>query len=326
MQKRKARAFKEHNEIIQCLWYLGKGIMFRKHLIKYFTLHGHREKVVVEALRDLIDSDLVKSERVGNSHVLILRKYSIYTLLEKKPNQVDSVRRTNEKTLRSAFLNARILDVLSADVFRLEKGFEYNMRRILRLGSYAAREKRSYEAFVNLEKFDEKLLKKKKPRKYLSDTTQIEIQDLRIIRGYSEKRKWKDEAEAIRIKKDRGLSIDAINLNSLHSRDIYFNFRPEEGQFVLDLDFLDHRSTMTQSQLETKLKLAIPYMSDLVNPSIQIQVNVLVASEIRRDYFDSRVDKVMENVSQATKNKNVRMQTVNLNLEETLFAGMTIIS
>lgn len=327
MQKRKERAFNEHKEMIQCLWYVGKGIMFRKHLIKYFTLHGYRKKVVEEAVRDLIDSDLIEVIRLGNSHILKLKKYGIYTLLGKKPSEVGSVSTSDKKYLRSAFLNERILSDLAFDPnpVHLEKGFAHSLRRILLVRSHASFEKRSYKVLEYLQGLDQRNEKRGESKKFLASTALGEIQDLSIVRVHAETKKLEDEARAVRIKKESDPSYQ-INLNGLHSGDVYFSFSSDGKQYVLNLDFLDVRSNMTEKGLETKLKLVIPYMKYLVDPAVQIRVNVLVASETRRDYFKSRLSRIETNVSRATNIINVEMQTINLNLEETLFARMTIIS
>lgn len=325
MQKRKARAFNEHKEIIQCLWYIGKGIMFRKHLIKYFTLHGYREKVVEEAIRDLIASDLIEVSRYGNSHVLKLKKYGIYTLLGKKSGDVDSVRISGKKILRSAFLNEWILVDLARDIAHLKKGFAHNLSRVRLLRSHVSFEKCSYEVLLYLETLDEERKSKKEARRYLNPEAPKEIEDLYVMREYAESGKWEDEARAIRIKKENGSSYK-INLNGLHSRDVYFSILSDEEYDYLILDLLDIQSNMTEKQLEEKLKLAINYMQILIDPAVQIRVHVLVASAIRRSYFRPRMNRIAKNVSLVTKNNNVKMQTINLNLEETLFARMTIIN
>lgn len=325
MQKRKARAFREHKEIIQCLWHMGKGIMFRKHLINYFTLHGHQKKAVEVAIRDLIASDLIEVSRYGNSHVLKLKKYGIYTLLGKKSGDVDSVRVSGKKILRSAFLNERILGDLARDLVHLKKGFGHNLRRVSLLRSHVSFEKRSYEVLGYLEGLDKERKRKNEARRYLNPEASKEIYDLCIMREYAESGKWEDKARAIRIKKESG-SRYKINLNGLHSRDVYFNVYSDEEQDYLILDLLDIQSNMTEKQLETKLKLAINYMKILIDPAVQIRVNVLVASAIRRGYFRSRMNRIATNVSRATNINNVEMRISNLNLEETLFARMTIIS
>lgn len=327
MQKRKERAFNEYKELIQCLWHIGKGIMFRKHLIKYFTLHGYQEKVIVEAIRDLIDSDLIEVFRYGNSHVLKLKKYGIYTLQEKKSSDVDSVRISGKKILRSAFLNERILRDLAndPDPVHLEKGFAYGLRRIQHLRSHASFEKRSYEILRYLWGLDKRNEEREINKKFLASSAKNEIKDLIIVREYTEQGKWKKEAQTLRVKKESNPSYE-INLNGMHSRDIYFSFSATEEKIFLNLDLLDLQSNMTEKQLETKLKLVIPYMKYLVDPAIQIRVNVLVASEVRHGYFESRMNRIATNVSRATRIHNVEMQIMNLNLEETLFARMTIIN
>lgn len=327
LQKRKARAFNEHKEFIQCLWCVGKGIMFRKHLIKYFTLCGQQKKSVETALRDLIDSDLIEVFRYGNSHVLKLKKYGIYTLLGKKSSEVDSVRYSNKKILRSAFLNERILNDLAFDPnhLHLEKGFAHNLRRIQYLRSHASFEKRSYEILNYLWGLDRRNEDRGINKKFLAISVKNEIKDLIVVREYTEKGKFKQEARTLRIKKESNPGYE-INLNGMHSRDIYFSFSAIGEQYFLNLDLLDLQSNMTEKQLETKLKLAIPYMKYLIDPAVQIRINVLVASRVRHDYFESRMNRIATNVSRATKIHNVEMRTINLNLEETLFARMTIIN
>lgn len=327
MQKRKERAFNEHKELIQCLWYIGKGIMFRKHLIKYFTLHGHQKRKVEEAIRDLIASDLVEVSRYGNSHVLKLKKYGIYTLQGKKSSDVDSVRIGGKKILRSAFLNERILGDLALDPnsTHLAKGFAHSLRRIQLVRSHASFEKRSYKILVYIQGVDQRNEKRGESKKFLASAALEEIKDLIIVREYTEGGKWEEEARAIRINKESAPGYK-INLNGLHSRDVYFSFSRDGRQYILNLDLPDIQSNMTEKQLEKKLKLVIPYVKYLIDPAVQIQVNVLVASDIRRDYFESKMNRIATNVSRATNINDVEMQTINLNLEETLFARMTIIS
>lgn len=319
--------FNEHKEIVECLWYIGKGIMFRKHLIKYFTLHGQQKKMVETALRDLIDSDLIEVFRYGNSHVLKLKKYGIYTLLGKKSSEVDSVRYGNKKILRSAFLNERILNDLAFDPnhLHLERGFAHSLRRIQHLRSHASFEKRSYKVLKYLWGLDRRNKDRGIDKKFLANSVKNEVKDLIVVREYTEKGKREKEAHTLRIKKESNPSYE-INLNGMHSRDIYFSFSATGEKIFLNLDLLDLQSNMTEKQLETKLKLVIPYMKYLVDPAVQIRVNVLVASGVRHGYFESRINRIATNVSRATRIHNVEMQTINLNLEETLFARMTIIN
>lgn len=323
MQKRKKRAFKEHKELIQCLWCIGKGIMFRKHLIKFFTLHGHRKDVVERAIRDLIDSDLIEVFRYGNSHVLKLKKYGIYTLQGKESSDVDSVRISNKKVLRSAFLIEWLLRDLARDLVHLEKGFAHNLGRIQYLKSHVSFEKRSYKILENMQKMDQKSKERKESQRFLKSVALAEIENLKVVREYTENGKRKDEAIAIRREKERNLGYK-INLNGLYSRDVYFSFAMHGKQPILYLDFLDLNST--EKKIEDKMKLVLSYINHFFDPAVQIYVNILVPSAIRHDYFKSRIKKMKGNMGRVIDIKNVRMKTINLNLEETLFARMTIIS
>lgn len=326
MQKRKERAFNEHEELIRCVWYIGKGIMFRKHLVKYFTLHGHRKKNVEEAIRDLIDSDLIEVYRYANSHVLKLKKYGIYMLSNKKYADVDSVTTGGMKFLRSAFLNERILMDLAQEPYVTEKGFERTLYTIKKTRTHSSFEKQSYEVLRFLLQIETQQQKKGANVKYLKNVAIEEIRDLRIVRVYAENGKMEDEAKTIRMKKESGSNAYGINMNGLHSRDIYFAITIRAGQCFLDLDFLDTKSTMTDVQLEKKMKLALPYIKSLFEPVFKIRVHVLVASEVRHAYFESNMNRIVTNVSRATRINDFSMNIVNLDIDETLFARMTIIN
>ncbi|MEK4715917.1 hypothetical protein [Sporosarcina sp. FSL K6-5500] len=330
-EEQKQRAFEEHKDIITWVWWIGKGLMFRSQLIRHFQLFGYSKPIIEEAIRDLIQSELLEVVRFGNSHVLKLRKFGIYMVLGKEPGQVGSVRITSKtKFLRTAYLSERILGVLVEDPSNLKRGVEHNISIIKLLMSHVAFEKQSY---LILKLASERDVRNEKKGKLpvLSESATKEIERLSIVSEFAGTGKQPEEAKRIRIEKQVNSEIfkeEVLNLNGMQSRDIYFRFSvpSDKKGYVLDLDFLDVSSSMTERQLEKKIKMAYYYMDDLVSPAVRIQMNVLVAGRRRASYFESKVDRIRAKFSNSKELADFRINVINLNLEETLFARMTILN
>lgn len=322
MNDKKINAFESHKDIILLIWMIGKGVMFRGHLVRYFLLLGYRRKDIDVALADIKSADLIDVIRFGNSHVLKLKKFSIYTLQKKQPENVSSVQVTTTRILKSAFLNERILSILktSKNATNFNKGTEHLVRIVLKHFSHVSLERQNYSIFLR------QIMMKN--NEVITDFMVTEVNDLQIMEQHSttlkpsfELAKKIQDIREVRARRPEG----NFNLNSLSARNIYFSLGLYEEGYVLQLDFVDLYSNMTGKQFLVNMIEAFRYMDSLVGDDVKIKVSLLVSGDGRREYFESKKDQLLVAFLRSEHLIDFEFDVVDLNIEKRLFENMAII-
>lgn len=291
--------------------------MFRSHLVRFFKLFGYRKADIDTAIIDLSSVDLLETIRFGNSHVLKLKKFAVYTLLKKKPTEVSSITVTTTKILRAAFLIELLLKKFQgyqSDFY--EKGVVNAINTAKNLTSYTAFERKNYQ-----------LLDSANRGKFLTRFGKIELDDLKIIEQYSNTKNRNEELESKikSIRRQRAISTSRISLNSFSARDIHLQFLVIKNTLVLELDILDLNSQMTEKKLQEKLKLAYRYIGPIFTKNVVIRARIIVAGTNRKQYFESKLERITTDFCRSENLPSFDIQIINLDIEQRLLSGMTII-
>lgn len=332
MKKKKQQAFDSNYDIIYLLWHLGKGLMFRIQLVNYFELLGSREKDVIRGLDELTSAGLLKQITYGNTYILQLQKFSIYTLLKKKPEEIKSISYKEVQIERAAFLNERVIQRFAARPYtKQSRGVVVEVNSLMRTMSHVAKAKRSYKILDELPQETKRIM-------ITEHYGVTELDRLKLLEEYSRSKSDKarlqkriEKLRTLRAVEDIGKtnkSEHGFNLNSLDSRHIYFSIEGRgAGRFSVILDFFDRKNNMRPEQLRAKLRLTYNYMRQMFNADVEIEVNVLVTGDGRESYFKSKLPTIQENFRSDTKliADKVKINIINLGIQKRVLQNIILI-
>ncbi|MFY4781556.1 hypothetical protein ACOTVE_09090 [Campylobacter jejuni] len=214
--------------ILQTIFSFGNGLLYRKHVMDYmayfFQMHPAETGRYLKILEDL---DLI--ERISVSHVKIckLKKFALAFLNNKKGNQISSLKLTNYKIRKTAFVNE-----IAFDIIRMAEKNNENL---------------SFNQFFNFVRKGSTLWLPQFQSGYIF----LETLDLRkqlSSAGREEKQKLQDTAEkkdlALRLKESkkekRRTNFEGFNFNSLYGSNAFVKcIRNLKGKRVMVIAILD---------------------------------------------------------------------------------------
>lgn len=322
---RKATAFDEHREVVEFVWHIGKGLMFRSQLIRFFELFGDRRPVIEDSIRQLIAAEVLETIRIGNSHVIKLRKFGIYTMTGKDPSHVSSVKVSTTKILRSGFLSEHLLQLLIKHPELCQKRLAGVHQLELRMTHFKP-EKEAYLFLYFLTQWNKSRVEKGQ-NSFLSDYIKEEIRTLRIAHKFAHFGQNAEEAGQLRSQKKINLMVDptSVNLNGLSARDIYLLFLRAKQGYEIYVDIVDLRSTMSPRQLKQKLQISYRYLQQIFDEHVGINFRILTPNPTKAHFFQSILPQIQLDFGNSIGQPHLEIEVVNLDIQSRLFSGTRLV-
>lgn len=311
----KERLCKEHSSLLELVHYFGKGIMFRQHILRYMDFDGIHEIDVSKSLLELKTNEIIDFQDMFGARIIVLKKFAICFLLEKKYENVASIRFTMGKAKQSAFLNQNVIRNIS--LFKkkkkllLQENKEYFLKDLIKhyqeKSTYFSKDKESY---LYLER------------------------QIKNVEGHTEK-KAIEEVERLKVGKENARSFKSIDqkipymfgLNSMQARNMYFGLRRiVDGEIRQYIDVLDINGGMTPQKFIKKVNITANHMDLLFTRKITFVYVLFVQSEERKKAFMKYEKQIKEAINEhCNRDIDIIWEVVNLDLEKTLFKNQKIL-
>ena len=308
-REKKERLCMAHRTLLELVFYMGKGLMYKKHILRYMSeFEGINEIDTSKVLKELRDSDIVDSHSVFGAKVIRLKKFAIYFLLEKDREDVSSITLTAGKVKKSAFLNQIVLQ--SATILK-----KRNPSLPLLIQYYQAK-----TTYLSKDKESFSYLENQIQEGWCTPYARQEVNDLKIAKQQGHVFKKNDAEEKIQ----RG-----YNLNSMQASNIYLGLKRKasNGKTVVYVDVLDINGLMTAKQFAKKVGLVVDYLDllfDREDLTLTFYFLLHVQSQERKDFLQKQEKQINESIRTHCK-EDIPWDINNLDLERTLFKNQKVL-
>lgn len=143
-----------NRDILEVIWHLGRGIMFRSQLKLYMArFFDYKEFDLIDRLAHLEVFQVVEKLNYHGNVILKLRKFALQFLLNKSREQVSAIQVNPSKVKRTAFNNAIILDTIrKTDAFS-ELAFDELLERYIEKSMLCLSEREGYKALEHYKRY-----------------------------------------------------------------------------------------------------------------------------------------------------------------------------
>lgn len=310
---RKQRVCEANKAILELIWLLGKGLMFKKHLEDY-CLHFFNEKPesTWEKVKVLEEAEVIERIRLHNIVVIKLKKFALRFLLQVDREQVRSIEVTASKLMRSAYIHAIVLYHLKNVEIINKLDYQAFMERYYPLATFFVVRNRAYE-----------VLRYSAEKGVLSEAIWEEIELLKEIRKRANSFDTSGKVNTVR-----------FNINSMEQASIFLEFvRKKQGNTVFHIALLDDRNNLTAVKIAEKILKTYAYFYDFVAHTTRFEFTIYVQNEERLKAITSKTaQRNFKNyINNKTKNRSVvynsqfiEIRYVNLDLDKKLFGSQTL--
>lgn len=313
---RKEKLSKSNEQMLEVIWRLGRGLMYKKHIEAYMEhFFNQKPEVTWKKLKELEESDVVERVRLYNIVVIKLKKYALRFLLGVKREQIRSLDVTASKLMRSAYVQALILSHLKEDP-RMTK-LDYKMfldRYCLSSTFFVTRN----TGFVVLEQY---------AKKGVFFEIDEEVDRLREIK------------EKSLFKKNEGKEIVEykFNLNSMEQSSIFINYASRNRTTKINtihLAIIDDKNNLRGSKVAEKIMRTYSYLYEFVPLGTLFKFTVYVRNGERLEALGNKANTKSFNDYIATKSRIQRItwnsafcevNYVNLDLDKKLFGNQLLV-
>lgn len=302
---RKERLCRENRTLLELVFYMGKGIMYKQHILRYMNeFEGLNEIDISKVLGELNENEIIDYHNFLGTKIIKLKKYAVYFLLEKDREDVSSIQFTAGKAYKSAFLNQIILQ--NAEILKRRIS---NLRELINLylreTTYFAKDKESFY-----------YLKHQIYNGWCTPYAEQEIQNLILA---------KQQSHLFVTTKKKVQS--SYNLNSIQASSIYLGLKRTtiSGRTFLFVDVLDINGLITGKKFADKVNTTMDYLNQLFNrKKIGFHFTLYVQSKERKEFLQKHSKKINTDILNHCK-EEVRWEIKNLDLERTLFKNQKVL-
>lgn len=287
LEKRKEeqqRFCENHPDIFNTLYFIGRGVMFRYHLVELAMYFGYSQRGIDRALREGTDCGLFLKHQFGQRVYYSLRKPALAIIRKKESHQISSIEVTGATIMKTAFRTERILRLLKngdteswPEVGKSETKWKtfvrqvrhfstisYHQNELWRFWNWLAKETKEIEPFVtNLNR--------------QAIHTEIELL----------KKNQNQPTTTLKNLKAQGIEIH--------------RFISLDSTMDLQVDLLDLNGLLTPEKIIRKLSMAIEYLILFYHEFPDINVKVLVSNSTRKDFLNTSKTMMEEEVRKRTK-------------------------
>lgn len=276
-KEKKERLCKEHKMLLELVYYFGKGIMFRQHILRYMNdFEGIHEINISKSLLELKANEIIDFQNLYGAKIIKLKKFAIFFLSGKERDNVTSVKFTLGKAKKSAYLNQIILN--NTALFK-KKGYSLDavMNYYLKSTTYFTKDK---ESFIRLEN---------------------DIRD-----GYTEQFA-EEEVKRLVLAKEKGRLFKktsdeklqySYNLNSIQSSNLFLGMRRKRAHTIVQfVDILDINGSITSNKLARKVNETMDYLNLIYDPEkINFHFVLYVQSDERKEVLLKHNQKINKQI------------------------------
>lgn len=108
-QEQKETLCQEHRDILECIYYVGRGIMPSYYLKKYMAhFRGKSEVTIWRYIKKLEEAKLVSQVKKFDCWFVKLSKFAVANIENTEPSKVKSIRTEGDLLRRSIYISARV--------------------------------------------------------------------------------------------------------------------------------------------------------------------------------------------------------------------------
>lgn len=316
---RKEKVSKANKHVLEVIWRLGKGLMYKKHIEAYMEhFFNQKPEVTWKKLKELEESDVVERVRLYNIVVIKLKKYALRFLLGVEREQIRSIDVTASKLMRSAYVHALILEHLKE--VRLMTFVDYKMflDRYCPLSTFFIPRNTGYEV---MERYAKKGVFSNQIDKEIDRLREIKVKSL-----FTED-KAKEEKE-----------VDyKFTINSMEQASIYIDYTTRNsltGISTIRIAIIDDKNNLRGSKIAEKIMRTYSYFYEFVPFGTLFKFTVYVRNGERLEALEDKANTKAFNDYIATKSKIqgfiwnsglCEVNYVNLDLDKKLFGNQSLI-
>lgn len=323
--QRKQSLCEAHKSLLELIWALGKGLMYKKHIEAYMEhFYGVKPQHTWAKLKELEENDVVQRIKLYNIVVIKLKKYAIRFLLGVERESIRSIEVTATKLNRTAYVNAMLLHHINT-IPSLKRDYQSFLNKYYLSSMFSKSRYKSYEVLETL---------KEKSVLVASETNEsdvdIEIAKLKGIQMGLFPTKEADDEESKEENAEESKKEYEFNINSMEQHSIFIDFMSKkEG---LHIAILDDKNNLTGKKLAEKVMKTYDYLNTFFPLQTVFNFTVYVRNEKRLEEVQSKANKkgfdefVLKNHKKlAYRSEYCERTYVNLDLDKNLFGNQSLI-
>lgn len=312
--KRKTTLCNTNIHLLNIIWRLGKGIMFKIHIEKYMEVfYGVKPIDTWKQLKELNTNMIVEWIKLRNIVVIKLRKYALQFLLQKDRAEISAISVTYSKIKKTAFINTIIQNHISSN--HIKATFERVANYYENASTFLSSEKKGYKVIERL--FNKGIF---------NNYALSEINELKEIDSTNKSclKSSKSKIPSNNVSK----YTHRFNLNSMQSQGIYIDsakLQANGGHVTLYIAILDLNNSLDVKKVSNKINSTFSYLSLFTPNNIKIHFNVYTASSERYKLLLRLKHSIDKHFIDTKVSGSFTWEVTNLEIEKKLFGNQKIL-
>lgn len=316
---RKESFCKANIELLELIWRIGKGLMYKKHIEAYMEhFFGQKPQDTWEKLKELEGADIVQRVRLYNIVVIKLKKYALRFLMGVERERIRSIEVTASKLMRNAYINAVILHHLKVDPIITKLDYQRFLDRYYPYSTFFVARNQAYQVLSRL--YVEKGLFFTEIEQEIDRLKEIQVRSL----SFSKKERGNKY-------KEKEVAEYTFNINSMEQGSVFIDYTTKkEG---IHIAILDDKNNLSGGKIAEKIMRTYSYFYDFLPFGTLFKFTVYVRNEERVKALKNNANMKAYNDFISTKSRiqgftwhgqNVDVKFVNLDLDRQLFGNQSL--